>query len=160
MNNYKEELDKRQKVVDNVRNNLKKSMLAEEREKHDVVERVIATLSENKIPAFLFVDIPNPEYDDMKMPCIFQFNNIASIYDVDSEEGLYNICGFNESMWFHLFKMALNSPSAKMQGMDKLDPSLPETLNEHMKFFNNFVYSCLYEYSKKFNKTKTDDDES
>jgi len=150
--NYKEELDKQQIMIDNIRNDLKKSMVPDEKNKHDIVEHVISILSQNKIPAFLFVDIPNPEYDEKDMPCIFQFNNIASIYDYGTEGGLENICTFNESMWYHLFKMILNSPAAIEQGIHKLDISKRETLEEHMKFFNNFVYRCLYNYSQKFYK--------
>jgi hypothetical protein len=154
MTNKQEKHKQLQEQVDDWRNDLKKSMIGDEKIKHDVVENIIHTLSQNNISAYLYVELPNPDYP-IGIPCIYQFNTVGALAKYDSngeltEDSKYKLGFYHDAMFKAIFEnITILSIQAMELGLDKLDNSDPKSFTKRMDYFNYFIYSCIKGYQDK-----------
>lgn len=138
-----------QKEVDQWRLKLKTSMLEEEKNKHDAMEKAISILSQAKVPAYIYADLPNPDYP-VGVPCIFQFNSLVGMCGCDESGNViendyigFFSCALLKAIFDHY---TLYSQGAKRSGLDKLDWSDPKTFTIKMEYLNYCIYSAHKEY--------------
>ena len=157
MKNKKDKKDKSaleiQQEVDEWRNNLKTSMVSEEKSKHDAVEKAINILSQAKVPAYLYVDLPNPDYP-IGVPCIFQFNTVVGMVDYDkngeiSKVDEYVVFFMNALLKAIFEHYTIHSNGAIESGIDKLDPTDPKSFSIRMEYMNYCIYLAYKQYQDK-----------
>jgi hypothetical protein len=151
------EFNKNQSRVDSERVDCKKSLIGEERSKHVAVEQALALLAKEDIYAYIYADIPHPEYLP-GIPCVYQFNTIGCLCKYDekgnpAQETSYRNSFFHAALWKSLVDNHIQfSEESIARGIDKLDPRDPDTHTKRMYFMMYFLTSCYRQYQEKVNE--------
>jgi hypothetical protein len=146
MKTPKEIINAEQQEVDRERSKLKMSLLEEEKQKHTAMETAIHLMSQANIKAYVFADLPNPEYP-IGIPCIYQFNTLIGSVKYDEDGG---IIASDEAMLFSAALLrvifehyTMHSIGAKKMGLDKLDSSNPESFKKRLDYMSYSIYDAV-----------------
>ncbi len=150
-----------QKGVDEFREHRKSLTNDDGKDKHDAVEKALGILSQAKVKAYIYADIPDL-VSPSTIPRMYQFNTLLSLMNFDEDgnltlESMEQLSIYNSFMWFTLFETITQQSNVAVKlGLDKLDRSDPETVKIKMDHFIRFVWECLYIASKHAEKHKDD----
>jgi hypothetical protein len=150
----RDDLEIMQIICDDDRETDKQSLVEDEKRKHQVVEQALAMLASDGIFAYIYADIPHPNYPP-GIPCVYQFNTLQSLieYDEDgnrTENSSEKNAFFHSALWKGLVdNMIMFTPLAKRMGITDLDPLDPKTHRKRMEFLDMYVTLCYQDFQAK-----------
>ena len=162
MKNKKENnsIIEQQKEVDGWRSKLKISMVNDEKNKHDAMEKAIGILSQAKVPAYIYADLPNPDYP-IGVPCMFQFNTLVGMCDYDKDGNIieddyfgFFSCALLKAIFEHYTTFSLGAQKA---GLSKLDWSDSKTFPMKLEYLNYIIYQALKAYQDRMKEIVDDE---